>query len=431
MPTKPPLGATLELGVRQLSADQTLNFYLYRRYIFPLDGMNYWIKVPGSGTVTTAGISPGPGLVSRTADGGAAIQVVPGGIGALNIAGGTIVNPQSAADQGLPTAEPLFVDFTGPAYSHVTGTTKELQPGQSITFPASPANGIWVCSSSDHHKFTCVVEQSVPSVTMPVVVQVVGSFHYSVRIDQMEDATVDSNTCIFTSLTEIQPFNQIGPDYLYICHYDDIDLTFAFSSRGRLYQQADLYHYQGVALKSRHLTQIIDDYTTFNPTLAISNSLPIWLNMPNYVPPYPGFICEFPLYPSYLVDDNLPPPFGAVHIDDTETMELGIDWGPRWQQSDLCREKVTIHLYGVDHAMASDFVSFVQQYSLDWMKLGLVSTPAIKDIKLPQEEFKILAQRKQIVFDINYRQNIVRDEARQFILGAKVQWIPQWLTGDP
>ena len=426
---KPPLGATLELGVKQLSADQSLTFTLYRRYIFPLDGMNYWIKVPGSGTVTTAGTQTLPGLASHTADGGAAIQVSPGGVGSLDIVGGTIVNPSAAADQGLATAEPLFVDFTGPAYSHVTATTHQLNPGDSISIPANCTTGAWVNSPSDRHKFTCVLQKSVPSVTMPVQVQVQGSFHYSVATDQLEDATVDSNDCIFTSLTEIQPFNQIGPDYLYIAHYGL--LTFAFSSRGRLYEQADLYHYRGQALRSRHSTQIIDDYTTFNPTLTVSNSLPIWLNMPNYVPPYPGFICEFPLYPSFLVDDNLSPPFGAIHIDDTETVEMAIDWGPRWQQSDLCREKVTIHLYGVDNLMAGDFVSFVQQYSLDWMKLGLSNMPAVKDIKLPAPEFKIIAQRKRIDFEINYRQNVARDEARQFILGAKVQWIPQWLTGDP
>jgi hypothetical protein len=175
---------------------------------------------------------------------------------------------------------------------------------------------------------------------------------------------------------------------------------------------------------------IIDDPSSFNPTLTVSNSLPIWLNMPNYVPPYPGFTCNIPLYPSYLVDDNLVPPFGAVHIAKTENIELGSAYGPRLQQSQLCKELVTVHLYGCDNLMASDFVSFVEQYSLDWMKLGLSSSPAIKDIKLTQPEFKILAQRKEIDFEINYRQWVIRDEARQFIEHAKVQFYDQWLIGD-
>jgi hypothetical protein len=424
--SKPPLGAALADGVRTLSADQTLNFSLYKRYVFPLDGMNYWIKIPSSqGTVTTPGIQLNPGLATQTHDGGQAIQVSPGGIGATDISGGTITNPLDAVDQGLSTAEPLFVDFTGPAYSYENGTTSALNPGDSIDIPANCTTGAWVCSSSDHHKFSVVLQKSVSSVTLPTDIEVKGSLHYSSKIDQEEDATVDSNTMIFTSLSEVQPFNQVGPEHLYICHYHN--LTFAFSSRGRLYEQADLYHYVGTALKSRHQTQIIEDATQFNPTLVVSNSLPIWLNMPNYVPPYPGFTCPIPLYPSYLVDDNLLPPFGAIHIEKTESLEMGSSYGPRMQQDQLCREVVIVHLYGVDNLTVNNFLGFVEQYSLDWMTLGLSHVPAIKDMKLTQSEFKILAQRKMIEFDINYRQKVVRDQARQFIEHVKVQFTPQWL----
>lgn len=432
---KPPLGAALADGVRTLSADQTLNFYLYKRYVFPLDGMNYWIMIPSQqGSVSTPGIQLNPGMASETHDGGAAIQVSPGGVGAGDIVGGTITNPLSAADQGLDVAEVLFVDFTGPAYSYETGTTGVLQPGESIDIPANCTTGAWVCSPSDHHQFTVVLQKSVSSVTLPTTVEVEGSLHYSTAVEQNEDSTVDSNTVIFTSLTEIQPFNMIGPDHLYICSYDtpgpSPNLMFAFSSRGRLYEQADLYHYVGKALFSRHQTQIIQDVTQFNPTLVVSNSLPIWLNMPNYVPPYPGFTCPIPLYPSYLVDDNLPPPFGAVHIEKTESLEMGSVYGPRMQQDQLCRELVRIHLYGCDNLTANNFLGFVEQYSVDWMTLGLAHVPAIRDEKLTQPEFKIIAQRKMIEFDVNYRQKVARDQARQLIEHAKVQYIPQWLV-DP
>lgn len=426
--SKPPLGAALAQGVKTLSADQQLAFSLYKRYVFPLDGMNYWVKIPSSlGLVTTPGIQLNPGLATVTDDGGAAIQVSPGGEGADDIVGGTITNPLSAVDQGLPTAEVLFVDFTGPAYSYVTATTRALQPGASISIPANCTSGAWVCSPSDNHQFSCVLQQSVSSVTLPTDVMVQGSFHYSSQIEQEEDAIVDSNRVVFTSLTEIQPFNQVGPDHLYICAFDG--LKFAFSHRNYLYEQADLYHYTGSALKSRHGTQIIDDPTSFNPTLVLSNSLPIWLNMPNYVPPYPGFTCDFPLYPSYLVDDNLPPPFGSVHIEKTETIEMGSNFGPRMQQAQLCREIVKVHTYGVDNLGISNFVAFVEQYSLDWMKLGLRNSPAIQDIKEKQPEFKTLSQRKLIEFDVNYRQLVVRDESRQFIEHAKVQFYnPRWFT---
>jgi hypothetical protein len=416
--SKPPLGAALASGVQTLSAYQQISFSLYRKYVFPLDGMVYWLKIPSSPSlVQTAGVQPTPGLVSQTMADGEAIQVAPGGFGALYSIGGIIVNPVSSIDQGLLYTEPLFVDFTGPAYSYETGTTTLLQPGSSIDIPAGSV--AWVNAATGGHKFTVVVYNTVSSVLLPTDILVQGSFHYDSTVNQEEDAIFDSNTVIFTALQEVQAFNLIGPDYLYIGRYGK--LTFAFNHRGRLYEQADLYHYRGQSLRSRHMTMIIDDPSQFNPTLTVSNSLPIWLNMPNYVPPYPGFTCDIPLYPSFLVTDNLPPPFGAVHIEKTECLELGSAYGPRLQQSQLARELVRIHLYGCDNLMAANFVSFVEQYSIDWMKLGLSDSPAIQDIKLPQAEFKILAQRKMVEFNINYRQWAVRDEARQFIEHVKVQ----------
>ena len=189
----------------------------------------------------------------------------------------------------------------------------KLVSRESIDIPANCTTGAWVCAASGGHKFTCVLEQAVESVTLSTDVMVQGSFHYESIVEQREDATVDANEVIFTSLSEIQEFNQINSSFLYLGRYDD--LTFAFSSRARLYEQADLYHYRGKALFSTKVTQVIDDPSTFNPTLIVSNSLPIWLYMPIYVPPYPGFTCPFPLYPSYLVSENLLPPFGAVHIE--------------------------------------------------------------------------------------------------------------------
>lgn len=428
--SKPPLGAALAAGVKALSADETLTFSLYHRYVFPLDGMNYWLKVPDSQSgVAGPGIQPMPGLASETAQENESIQVAPGGIAAMDYAGGVIVNPAAAVDQGLPEAESLFVDFTGPAYHYVEGTTVELEPGESINIPANCTTGAWVTAASKGHQFTVVLQKVIDSVTLPTSVDVKGSFHFTSTVEQREDATVDANEVIFTSLSEIQEFNQIGPDYLYICHYKD--LTFAFSSRGRLYEQADLYHYLGKALFSVNATQIVDDPSSFDPDLVVSNSLPIWLNMPNYVPPYPGFVCPIPLYPSFLVDDNLLPPFGSVHIEKTQSLAFSPTYGPRLQSAELSREEVTVHLYGCDNDTAEQFLSFVLQYSRDWMTLGLGNSPNIRDEKHTQPEFKILSQYKTIMFDVSYRQGTSRDIARQFIEHAIVQNQLQYYTGDP
>ena len=245
----------------------------------------------------------------------------------------------------------------------------------------------------------------------------------------MEDATYDVNDLVFTSLTEIQPFNQIGSEYLYICTYDDI--RFAFSSRMRLYEQADLHHYRGRAIFSKNVTQVVDDPSTFNPTITVSNSLPIWLYMSNYVPPYPTFTCPFPLYPAYLVEDNLLPPFGSVCIEKTTTLQMREMYGPRMQSANLCRDAVKIHLYGADNLMADTFLGFVEQYSYDWMTIGMASSPNVKDEKLRQPELRVLGKYKTIEFDVNYLQGVSRDIARQFIEHAKVRFYdPHWFT-DP
>src|SRR5215467_2258008 len=141
--SKPPLGAALAQGVKVLSADQHIHFNLYQRYVFPLDGMIYWIKVPsGAGAINTPGTQAIAGMASQTDDGGAAIQVAPGSFWGTNrVVGGVIANPLSAADQGLSAAEPLYYDFTGPAYSYETGTTGVLQPGDSVKIPANTPTG--------------------------------------------------------------------------------------------------------------------------------------------------------------------------------------------------------------------------------------------------------------------------------------------------
>src|SRR5262245_29051407 len=174
--SKPPLGAALAAGVKALSADQHLHFSLYRRYVFPLDGMNYWVRVlPSNTTVKTAGTETMLGLASAIAKDAEAIQISPGSVGSKKIIGGTITNPLTAADQGIATAESLFVDFTGPAYSYATASTVELEPGESIDIPANCVTGAWACAKHGGHKFTVVLQKQMGSVTLPTDVEVAGS----------------------------------------------------------------------------------------------------------------------------------------------------------------------------------------------------------------------------------------------------------------
>jgi hypothetical protein len=116
-----------------------------------------------------------------------------------------------------------------------------------------------------------------------------------------------------------------------------------------------------------------------------------------------------------------------VHIEDTSVLQMNAYLGPRLQSSQLCRETVKIHLFGVNNEKAIDFMNFVTQYSRDWNYIGLAESPAINDEKDVQPEMKIISKRKYIEFDINYCQSVSRDMARQLIEHAKVQFYnPRW-----
>ena len=317
--------------------------------------------------------------------------------------------------------ENIFVDFTGPASCKETETTTLLEPGDSIEVPAgTPA---WVNAPTGGHKFTVVLHETAAQVTLPTDVKVQGSLHYDSMTEQRADATVDSSTVIFTSLSEIQEFNQIGPDFLYIAAYRDI--RFAFSSRGYLYEQADLYHYVGKAIYSTTATQVIDDIEDFDPEVFNSNSIPIWMFMNYYVPPFEGGLtCPFQLFPAFLVDGNTPTPFGSIEVVRTDPLHPVPVLGRRMQADHLCRDRVTIHMYGAGNRLASDFREFVEQFSVVENKIGIATTGAITDANHIQSELQVIAQRKSITFEVNYLQSVSRDMARQYIVKAKVNFYP-------
>jgi hypothetical protein len=257
-----------------------------------------------------------------------------------------------------------------------------------------------------------------PIPTLRDTVIVTGSLHYSTEVEQEEDATIPYNTIVFTALAGIDAFQEITPQYMYIGTY--MGIRFAFSSHGKYYEQAGLWHYMGVAVTSITDIQIIDDVAQLPSEQIISNSLPIWLAMPSYRPPYPGFICPFPLYPSFLIPQNEPPPYGAVHIEDTRALEAIAFLGPRLQSSQLACEKVIITTYGVNNDDIITFLNFIIQYSSDWSLIGIRNMPIISDEKREQAELQVLAQKKHIVVEVNYVQQSVRDVARQHILGCIV-----------
>ena len=264
-----------------------------------------------------------------------------------------------------------------------------------------------------------------------------GSLHYSTRQDQNESETEGTNTVIFTALSPVQQFNDVQLDQLWIGTYagdaehSDAPITFAFSQRGRYYKLADLFHYSGTAVLPVFRTQLIDGFDALvNKMAIVSNSLPIWLQLNDYMPNYPGFNNTVPLYPSFLVPDNLPPPYGVVHVDPAGT--LGLQAAPRIGHNSghhqLSQDRVRVTLYGLDNAAALWFLDAVNQFSYDMCQIGLMSIPVIKDEKRTQAELLVLAQKKTIDYDVSYYQAVARDTARQLITAAAVAYQPQPLT---
>jgi hypothetical protein len=96
--------------------------------------------------------TPTVGLATQTA----ATPGIPVNAIASNQSGGYIVNPLSAADQGLTSAEILFVNQVAPSDVQANGTTIALQPGQSYTVIPNTTTPVSVASLSANHKFTAV-----------------------------------------------------------------------------------------------------------------------------------------------------------------------------------------------------------------------------------------------------------------------------------
>lgn len=246
---------------------------------------------------------------------------------------------------------------------------------------------------------------------------VMGSIHYSTVLRQDEAATVAVNRVYFTSEDRIQRFNDVGPTLIYIATFNGI--RFAFSSKGIFYEQDKLWHYEGNAIYSTMATQVIDDPRLLRNKLIVSNSLPAWLALTYYAPPWPVEVAmpRVPLYPSYLAPLNLPPPFGTVHIgaDDTEAAQAVPSFDSKLNQSQLAFDKVRVTLFGTNNDVAQDWLMATLGYMRDAGFIGLSSDPIVRDEKFTQDELLVIAQKKTILFEVSYNQGRIRDVVRQLI----------------
>lgn len=239
--------------------------------------------------------------------------------------------------------------------------------------------------------------------------KVKGSLHYTTDNKQDEAEGYSTNNMIFTSLVEIDFLNDVAPQTVWIANFDGI--RFAFSHRSSLYRQAQLFHYQGFAVYPTMETQLIEPGDTLNlEDIVVSNSLPIWLGLNQF----------FPMWPSFLIPDNIVPPYCAVHIDPNFTTAL--QSAPRLDVNrshfQLAQDRVRLTLYGVRNAEALDFQDYFNDYSINTDRIGVLNQPIMRDEKSTQSELTILAQKKTIEYEVSYYQSTVRAAARQLIVKA-------------
>jgi len=264
--------------------------------------------------------------------------------------------------------------------------------------------------------------------TAPVTVQ--GSLHYASTGSQVEDETIVVRRVDFTSETQITAFAEIAPKVLWVGEWQTVmgSFKFTFSARGSYYQQANIHHYVGDAVYPVFEAQLIDDAGQLDQDAVVSNSLPIWLAMMQGVPFPTNFTVELDLFPSFLVPDNLTPPYGVVHIRPESTAALqSFPWRDRseshWQ---LVTERVMVTLYGLRSDAALDFQDYAVHYSALTGNFGIMNMPVVRDDHRTQVELAALAMKKTIEFHISYYQTRARTIARQVLKAA----IPTFYLSD-
>jgi hypothetical protein len=250
------------------------------------------------------------------------------------------------------------------------------------------------------------------------VVQAKGSLHYATEIIQTEDQNAARNHVTFTTQEQIQDFNAINPNLMYVATFDEV--RFSFSRNHNFYKQAQVYHYHGDAIYSIMESQIIDNLSQIDlEDVIVSNSLPLWLGLNQF----------FPMFPSFLSQQNSVLPYATIDINPRLTRALAsapliyID-SSHYQ---LSSDTVKISIFGIRNAQALEFVDYVLDYSRNTDMFGLMNMPIIQDEHVIQKELGIIAQNKTITFEISYFQKNILDIAKKLILSAIITLNPEEL----
>ena len=254
------------------------------------------------------------------------------------------------------------------------------------------------------------------SPTITLVVK--GSLHYAQDIEQNEDETLGLANVTFTAQEKVTDFDDAPPTTIYVATQGR--WRYAFSQQQGFYSQAGLWHYVGKSVYPALASQLLDRPGQIDPKRAVtSNSLALWLSLNSWSSPFnSGLVTGVTLYPSFLVEPNLRPPYGAVHIEDTYPLQAMPYIDEFRNHYQLVADRVRITLYGLQNDEAMDFVDAVNSYSSLTENFGVMNMPVMTDGKRTQTELQAIAMQKTVEYEVSYYQTRVASVARQLILSA-------------
>lgn len=230
---------------------------------------------------------------------------------------------------------------------------------------------------------------------------------------------------IVTATGQITVLNAVDPLTMWIGTWttEGGNLQVAFAERGAFFEQAGLWHYGGFAVYPALASQIVNSAADIPTGPIVSNSLPIWLQQNSVAP----------VYPSFLVPDNVVPPYTVAHVEPSLTDALGafpiLEWpgNPNpltalqpMAGSQLLRDRVRLTLYGFTSQQAVQYLQSLIDVSLNTDAFGFCNSPAIRDAKRTQVEIASLAMKKTIEIVASYYLTTADIAARRLILSASL-----------
>ena len=241
-----------------------------------------------------------------------------------------------------------------------------------------------------------------------------GSLHLSQEISQDPDTTYVNQQISFTTKTQINPFESVAPNEMYIVTIPN-GARVAFGNQNNRYSLAGLWHYHGKAVYSTMATQIVDNVAKIQPNQQIvSNSLPYWLALSTP---------SIPVYPSFLSPKNLTPPYVTADIKQTEGIAGYPLYNDNLDQGQLVTDTIEFTMYGLNNDAALDFQLAVLSNSENG-EYGIQNVPVPVDVKVNQTEFQVIAQKKTMTVQVDYYQYRTRQFARRLITKATIKLTP-------